>query len=226
MSLKIKSALFIIIGSLIFIGLPLLGWGVGNGVSFFHHSARAMFVIIMLILQFFSILYNPSMLHRKKNEDKSIKTPKTDLFLIQVFSVSIMLAAPYSDAHGVFRFSLGETARYAGLFLLPAGFILMQAAQKHLGRQFSTKVVLVKDHMLIKSGPYKMVRHPRYLGIMLFFSGISLVFDSFLAILITAALSLVLLWRVNAEEKLMENRFGNEWRKYRKTSWRLIPRVY
>jgi protein-S-isoprenylcysteine O-methyltransferase Ste14 len=70
------------------------------------------------------------------------------------------------------------------------------------------------------------VRHPRYLGVILLMLGIALVFRSWWALLLVLALSLVLLWRIQDEEKLLQEEFGSFWEAYAKKSWRLVPLVY
>jgi protein-S-isoprenylcysteine O-methyltransferase Ste14 len=95
-----------------------------------------------------------------------------------------------------------------------------------LGRQFSVQVTLQKDHRLVTGGPYQVLRHPRYLGIILFNVGIALIFHSWLALLLVAALALVLLWRIHDEEAFMQQAFGTQWEAYARQSWRLVPFIY
>ncbi len=102
----------------------------------------------------------------------------------------------------------------------------MQVAEKYLDRQFSVEITLQENHMLITTGPYKFIRHPRYSGITAFFLGISLVFNSFLAIAVLILLFMVLLWRIFKEELLMKQEFGQDWEEYFSKSWRLIPFLF
>ncbi len=102
----------------------------------------------------------------------------------------------------------------------------MNWAAAALGKQFSVQVTLQKDHQLVTGGLYHYLRHPRYLSIIVFNLGISLVYRSWLALILVAALTLVLLWRIHDEEAFMHQAFGIEWEAYTHTSWRLIPFVY
>lgn len=211
---------------LIFVGLPLLGWGLRDVPRFFHHPVRVAYVVVILLLQVFAVIYNPQVGRNRENRKTGVAQYKVDLILIQIFSFAIVFFAPFSDGHSIGVLNLGGTARYLGIVLLVPGFLLMQMAEKHLDRQFSIQVTLQKDHKLIQSGPYKFIRHPRYLGILTFFLGISLTFRSFLAIFLVAALCLVFIWRIYTEESLMEQEFGTEWEAYRKRSWRIVPFVF
>lgn len=218
--------LALLAGFIIFIGLPLLGWGVGEVPQFFNGPARLTYVIIIFLLQIFGVVYNPQVGRSKKEEKGGVKKSRIDLVLIQIFSLAIVFFAPFSDGHSIGVVYFSETFRFLGFLLLIPGFILMQAAEKYLDRQFSVEVTLQKDHKLIQHGPYTYVRHPRYLGILAFFMGISIIFRSYLALFLVIALSLVLIWRAYAEEALMKQEFGQEWTVYCQRSWHLIPFIF
>jgi protein-S-isoprenylcysteine O-methyltransferase Ste14 len=211
---------------IIFIGIPLAAWGLRDLSGFFDHPVRFAFVVAMVLLQIFAAAYNPLAGKRDEKRKDGVKRHKIDLVLIQILSLAIVFVAPFSDSHSIGVFHLGETFRSVGFIFLIPGFILMQVAEKTLDKQFSVEVTIQKSHMLIMNGPYAFIRHPRYLGILAFFTGISLVFQSLLAMSFVLLLSIVLLWRVHAEESLMLQEFGPAWEAYCGTSWRLIPFVF
>ena len=216
----------LIIGLILFIGLALLGWGLRQLPQFFDLPARSAYVIVILFLQLFAVAYNPQTGRHRGQGRSGITRNKIDLILIQLFSLSIVFLAPFSDKRSIATLNFGDGIRYLGLVLIVLGFLLMQIAEKYLDKQFSVEVAIQADHQLIQTGPYAYVRHPRYLGIVTFFLGISLVFQSLLAIILVAGLFLVLIWRVNAEEALMKKEFGEQWDAYCEKSWRMIPFVF
>ncbi|HNE06049.1 MAG TPA: isoprenylcysteine carboxylmethyltransferase family protein [Anaerolineales bacterium] len=218
--------LALLAGSVIFIGLPLLGWGLGVIPAFFENPARIAFVFVLFGLQVFSLVYNPQVGRNQENRKSDAPSSKLDLILIQIFSLAVVILAPFSDGRSIGILHVENTIRYIGLFIAIPGFVLMQAGEKYLAKQFSIEVTLQKDHKLIQSGPYKVIRHPRYLGILIFFTGISLTFRSLLGIFIVLALAGVLIWRVFAEEKMMHAEFGKEWEEYQSKTWRLIPYIF
>ena len=218
--------LALLAGSVIFIGLPLLGWGLGVIPAFFENPARIAFVLVLFALQVFSLVYNPQVGRNQENRKSDAPSSKLDLILIQIFSLAVVILAPFSDGRSIGILHVENTIRYIGLFIAIPGFVLMQAGEKYLAKQFSIEVTLQKDHKLIQSGPYKVIRHPRYLGILIFFTGISLTFRSLLGIFIVLALAGVLIWRVFAEEKMMREEFGKEWKEYQSKTWRLIPYIF
>jgi protein-S-isoprenylcysteine O-methyltransferase Ste14 len=60
----------------------------------------------------------------------------------------------------------------------------------------------------------------------MFTTGISLVFRSWLSLILVVVLTLILIWRIRSEEALMRQQFGTDWEAYSQKSWRLIPFVY
>lgn len=218
--------LALLAGSIIFIGLPLLGWGLGNLPAFFENPARIAYVLVLFALQINSLIYNPQVGQTQENRKSDAPRSKLDLILIQIFSLAVVILAPFSDGRSIGVLNVENIVRYIGLLITIPGFVLMQAGEKYLAKQFSIEVTLQIDHKLIQSGPYKVIRHPRYLGILVFFTGISLTFRSLLGIMLVMVLAAVLVWRVFAEEKMMHQEFGKEWEAYRAKTWRLIPYLF
>jgi protein-S-isoprenylcysteine O-methyltransferase Ste14 len=84
-------------------------------------------------------------------------------------------------------------------------------------------VTVKEDHELIRGGPYALVRHPIYSGLLLAFIGSAIAraeWRGVLAVLIV----LVALWRkLRLEERFMSETFGDEYRRYRAHTAALIP---
>jgi protein-S-isoprenylcysteine O-methyltransferase Ste14 len=95
-----------------------------------------------------------------------------------------------------------------------------------LGRRFSGLVAIQEGHKLVTSGPYRHIRHPSYLGLILGSFGWSLVFRSLIGVALSLLLIPPLVARMNSEEALLESEFGENYARYRKRTWRLIPFVY
>ena len=143
--------LSLFIGSVIFIGLPLLGWGLGHIPAFFENPARTAYVVVIFILQIFSLFYNPQVGRNQENRKSDAPTNKLDLILIQLFSLGIVILAPASDSSSFGILNVENLVRYIGLAISIPGFVLMQAGEKYLAKQFSIEVTLQKDHKLIQS---------------------------------------------------------------------------
>ncbi len=72
---------------------------------------------------------------------------------------------------------------------------------------------LYQDHKLIRIGPYRYVRHPMYLAVILAAFGALLIFRTW-AMVLFSVLSLGVILRARREERLLGEEFGEEWEAY------------
>ncbi len=226
MSKIVRSSIALFIGVAIFVGLPLIGWGLADVQGFISRPARLGYVALVILLEVFVLIKFPGAGSQRGEGTHTIRRQRWTVLLMQILSLAIVIAAAYSDRHDVTVFGESGPIRYLGLVLFALGFVAMNWAAASLGKQFSVQVTLQEDHHLVTDGLYRYLRHPRYLGIILFNVGIALVFHSWLALLLVGALTLVLLWRIHDEDAFMHQAFGTEWEAYAHTSRRLIPFVY
>jgi protein-S-isoprenylcysteine O-methyltransferase Ste14 len=226
MSITIRAAIKLLFGILIFVGLPLVGWDVKDVRNFMIDPARLGYVVIVVLLQIFIVIRLPEVGSDRGKGKKIVRRQRLAVLLLQVISLAIVISAPYCDCRNIAVLDEVEIIRYIGLVLFTFGFIGMTWAEASLGKQFSVQVTIQDSHQLVTEGPYRYLRHPRYLGIILFNIGISLVFRCWLALILVAALTLVLIWRIHDEEALMHQEFGADWEAYCQRSWRLIPYAY
>jgi protein-S-isoprenylcysteine O-methyltransferase Ste14 len=96
---------------------------------------------------------------------------------------------------------------------------------KYFGVSSAAGADLYADHQLIQNGPYRFVRHPMYLGVVLTAIGAFLVFRTW-AMLIFLPMSTVVIRRASQEEKLLEFELGEEWRSYVQRVPMWIPRRF
>ncbi len=100
-----------------------------------------------------------------------------------------------------------------GIIIIIIGIRIASMAMK----RYKVKVIDVKESELIKTGIYSVIRHPVYLSWVLIFMGCSFSFDSFLAILFTPILTVLLEIHCILEEKyILIPNFGEEYLEYKK----------
>jgi protein-S-isoprenylcysteine O-methyltransferase Ste14 len=78
----------------------------------------------------------------------------------------------------------------------------------------------------IRSGPYRWVRNPMYLGILFFFGATVIQGPEKLNILMYLILSLVFILKIHREEKFLTDQFGNSYLEYKKKTNRLLPYIF
>ena len=112
---------------------------------------------------------------------------------------------------------------WAGVIATAMGLLLVVWARRHIGRNWSGTVTLKQDHELITSGPYAIVRHPIYTGLLLAFSGSGLARNEWRSVL-AVALVFVALWRkLRIEECWMREQFGARYTDYCARVKALLP---
>ncbi len=139
------------------------------------------------------------------------------LFTVWV-SITVALAFGYGGI-GV----LPDWVFYPGIFLMLVGVLVRQWAIAVLGRFFSTSVRIVEDHRVVEKGPYRLVRHPSYTGLLITFIGIALAVQSAGAVVVLLAFFTVSFgYRIRVEEKTLLSELGDSYASYMKRTKRLI----
>ncbi len=114
-------------------------------------------------------------------------------------------------------YPLRPAAWGAGVALLVLGLWIFHRSHADLGTNWSVTLQIRKDHSLVTGGIYRRIRHPMYLGLLLFGVGQVLALPNWLVgpgYLV--AMLLVLATRIGPEERMMEEEFGDAWREYRR----------
>ncbi|TFK65163.1 hypothetical protein BDN72DRAFT_801442, partial [Pluteus cervinus] len=133
-----------------------------------------------------------------------------------------------------------------GFFLTSLGTFIRLWSYKSLGRLFTFELHIRPDHQLIVDGPYAFIRHPSYTGLILSLTGATIihlsgswvkesgVLDTPLGcgiaiywLLGAGAVMLSLVLRMPNEDRVLRERFGNEWVNWaQRVPHRLVPRLY
>lgn len=150
-----------------------------------------------------------------------------DTGLVSGLVVSTALLLPSVDrvivGIGLLPTSLWLPLSALGAGLLGAGACLRLAARRALGSRFTHSIQLVPEHELVEHGPYRLVRHPAYLGTMLALLGASLLFGSWLAILVVGACAPLGMARIRREERMLRHRFGDDFSDYARRVPAVVP---
>jgi len=79
---------------------------------------------------------------------------------------------------------------------------------------------------LATNGPYRIIRHPSYAGLLVNSLGWALVFRSGVGLVLTLLIVPPLIARMRAEEALLRSQFGGEYDAYCARTSRLLPGIY
>jgi protein-S-isoprenylcysteine O-methyltransferase Ste14 len=121
--------------------------------------------------------------------------------------------------------ALGPAA--AGLGMTIAGAAVALAARLRLGRMGTSILATPDDATLCRDGVYRYVRHPIYSGFLLVFLGHQVAFVSVAGVLVWGLFVLTFIRvRIDVEERMLVERFGERYIGYRDQTWRLLPGIY
>jgi len=112
-----------------------------------------------------------------------------------------------------------------GAALTVIGLAFAVWARYHLGRNWSGVITVKEDHALIRTGPYAIVRHPIYSGLLLAIIGSALARGQIGAMLAIAFMLSAVLRRVRIEERWMSETFGQAYADYKAKTPALVPFV-
>lgn len=102
--------------------------------------------------------------------------------------------------------------------------ILSIASVRVLGRQLRIDAGLIRDHQLVRTGPYRLIRHPIYSSIVCLMLATGLLITPWLWLLAALAVCLVgTEIRVWVEDALLASRFGDDFQKYKRSTRAYIP---
>jgi protein-S-isoprenylcysteine O-methyltransferase Ste14 len=175
------------------------------------------------------LIGGPLYFWRRRNEPPARKEERGDLsfWLVQPGFIIAIFGAPLEYLYLPETLPRSTWMQVAGLFLVGISVVLHSWARQAIRGQFSGHLQIQPEHRLIQSGPYRIVRHPAYLGYLLMALGIAIGYSSLVACAAVLALLLPgLVYRIGVEEKLLSNEFGDEYRQYASSKKRLIPGVW
>jgi len=219
-----------VIVSGMYISPALFGWGFDDLPGFFANPARLGYVTYMILGLFLSILQAQAIpkggIGEKGVANNTTRRQQMVWMIARPLIILVLIAMPFCDRRSLLTMTEIPALRLFGLAMLVCGSLFIIWTGIELGRQYSVYITLQKIPKLVTSGPYRFIRHPRYLGVMVVALGLSLIFRAWIGIASAPLLLIILIFRLTDEEKLLHGAFGDEWVAYTRRTWQLIPYIY
>jgi protein-S-isoprenylcysteine O-methyltransferase Ste14 len=139
---------------------------------------------------------------------------------ILLWPIGHALAPAASIGDGTWLVALGLMIGWLGLLLRWWSFV-------SLGKFFTVVLRTSHDQPIVERGPYRVLRHPSYTGLLLVVTGGGLVVGNWISA--TSAVTLLLaalIYRLRTEERALNATLGDRYRHYAATRARLIPHVW
>lgn len=144
---------------------------------------------------------------------------------LRLFLCAGMLVLVSSIAEYVFSGRGISWPLFAGGWIVAlTSFWLRRKAIAALGKFWSLHVEIRENHEFVTTGPFRFVRHPAYLSMVLELLALAMICNArFSFILVLAAFVPVLILRVRLEETALVEKFGPAYQEYRRTTPAIIP---
>lgn len=123
------------------------------------------------------------------------------------------------------RLTMPPWLRWLGAIGAASSILLVAWTHRALGRQYSAELAIQKDHALVTTGPYARTRHPMYTALSMFSFSMAVTTSNLLVLFFAILVILPFPWIVRAEEQVLLETFGEEYREYMRRTGRFFPRI-
>jgi protein-S-isoprenylcysteine O-methyltransferase Ste14 len=138
-----------------------------------------------------------------------------------------LLAAPLLNHFRLGSMTLGPVFGWVGLLIAVGGMSVRWWANRTLGEYYTRTLRVTAAQSIIRKGPYRMIRHPGYLGSMLMWVGAGLATTNWIVFtLAMVVMFAAYYYRIQAEEQMLMAAMSQDYREYESRTWKLIPFVF
>jgi protein-S-isoprenylcysteine O-methyltransferase Ste14 len=138
----------------------------------------------------------------------------------------LLLYLPVPGLKGWFIPEQFQFAVVIGGMVQVLGLLLAVWARRHLGRNWAAEVRIGVDHELVRTGPYRWIRHPIYTAMLTMFLGTAIASSQYHALLGVAILFVAYIRKTRLEEEILSRTFPTDYDAYRRATWRFVPPIF
>lgn len=169
------------------------------------------------------ILLRPKSKGQKNHEKRSfflVLSGILSIVILNILSGFFSIMRPFND-------SINTLLMQISITLYVSGLILRYVSILYLGKYFTRNVAIEQKHELISKGPYRLLRHPLYVGLFLLSTSVPLFFGHiYVYIFAFVLMSYMLNHRMRLEETLLLEHFGPSYETWKSKRYRFIPFIY
>jgi len=151
---------------------------------------------------------------------------KASVLLLWIFPLVVIAAALFPDLALTRLLFDSPLLRAVGTFGLAGALWLHFIALRTLGAAFQIGVDPSMTPGIVRTGPYRLVRHPVYTAFLLYFLGIWLVFPNVLFSVVAPLAAMRVYLQARYEEAVLVERFGRDYAEYMRSTARFVPGVF
>ncbi len=148
----------------------------------------------------------------------------SELLFRLIVGVSALVAGLLAEMARSAKILPAADAVWIGLALLWAGIGLRLWSFHTLGRYFTPTLQASGDQQVITHGPYRVIRHPSYAGLLLVIIAVALFIGNWWSLLcLTVGTAVGIVFRIRVEERALMHNLGTDYRSYAASHKRLVP---
>ena len=197
-----------------------------DGITF-QFVPTLVFVIVVLCWFAFVGIF---LLRNKPSSPPDRKREPGSLFGVALQGISYLIVWSVRRESFTPIVSSKPLALAAGMFAVTFAITsvwLMYLALKVLGKEWSLTARVVEGHKLATTGPYALVRHPIYTGMLGMLIATGLAFSHWAAIIVALVIFFAgTIIRVRSEERLLREEFGEDFENYARRVRAIVPGLY
>jgi protein-S-isoprenylcysteine O-methyltransferase Ste14 len=185
------------------------------------------YLAVIFVPLFFAVLYllknDPGLLERRmKLQEKTARQKRIVLLSSVIFFIGFLI--PGLD----YRYQWSEVPVLmvlAANLIVFLGYVITFLTLRE--NSFASRIIEVdKEQKVISSGPYRIIRHPMYAGVLLMFLFSPLALGSYWALVVMSPLPLLFMFRILNEEEVLSRELPGYQEYCRKVKYRLVPYVW
>ena len=175
----------------------------------------------------FFIYWQIRAIHTKKTERLEPAVSRI-LRVVTILVAIVLLSTTRIPLPWLYRplWRVGFWLFWLGAAVTVGGLLFAVWAREHLGGNWSRAVTIKQDHELISTGPYAVVRHPIYTGILAGFVGVAIALGEVRGLVALALMFLMFWFKLSKEERWMRSQFGEAYAEYVHRTAALVPYVF
>jgi protein-S-isoprenylcysteine O-methyltransferase Ste14 len=209
----------------------------GMGVALFWSAGRidwwAAWAAIAVWLAFYAAMdilllrFHPELMAERLTPPKGAKTwDRIIMSLLRITQLARYIIAGLDQRYG-WTVGFPISAQLAGLVVCVLSYALLAWAMT--SNAFFSQIVRIqsdRDHTVVTSGPYRYVRHPAYVGMILFDLAMSTLLASWMAIIAGGLCAILIILRTALEDRALQAELTGYVDYSRQVRYRLIPGIW
>jgi len=193
---------------------------VGN-TAVYRHPQLWILVVVAVAISIFQPVYKPIDRSAPPHDRSTAAQIVWSVYITQLVGIIEAIYFRYPES---FRWDIVTTLAAIGMV---AGLGLRIWAVLTLGRFFTWFITVYEDHKVVRTGPFRFIRHPAYGGALILFVSTLLFLHAWVGALLSFIFQLfAYVRRIRYEEAFMIDRLGDQYIEYTRSVNALVPRVW